>query len=102
MIKLKRLGVDVDGTLTQGVAFTVKECLNAKPRKDVIEKINKLYEWNFIIIYTARRRHLTEATLDWLDKHGVKYHAYSHHKVPFDDLIDDHVTHVNNIDSLLT
>jgi uncharacterized HAD superfamily protein len=101
MTNKKLLGVDVDGTLTKETCWNIEEVKTATPRLDVIEKVNKLYDSNFIVIYTARRRFLTEATLDWLDKHGVKYHAYSHIKVPFEDLIDDHVTHVNDIDTLL-
>ena len=101
MIKLKRLGVDVDGTLTNESCFTVEEVLNATPRLDVIEKVNKLYTWNFIVIYTARREDLANATKEWLNKHGVKYHAYSDKKIPLDDLIDDHVTHVDDIDKLI-
>ena len=41
------------------------------------------------MIYTARQNFLMSATFDWLDKWGVKYHAVSNRKTPFDIIIDD-------------
>ncbi len=101
MISRKLLGIDCDGTLTKETCFTIEEVLKAEPRLDIIEKVNHLYDHNFIIIYTARRDNLTEATKSWLRENGVKYHAYSNFKIPLDDLIDDHVTHVDDIDTLM-
>lgn len=74
--------VDVDGTLTKETCYTADECLNATPNKDMIEWSNKQYEYHFIIIYTARRHALYHPTMDWLNKHGVKYHAVQFEKTP--------------------
>jgi uncharacterized HAD superfamily protein len=82
--------VDVDGTLCTGVCWTAKECLNAKPRKDIIEKVNKLFKENLILIHTARQEDLLPATLQWLRKHGVMFHGWATGKKPADLYIDDH------------
>lgn len=86
----RRIAVDLDGTLCQGMHWRGnKSCLNAKPIKKMIALINKLYRTDFIVIYTARQNHMMSATFDWLDKNGVRYHAVSNRKVPFDLIIDD-------------
>ncbi len=73
--------VDCDGTLTKSVCFTPEECENAEPRQDVIDKVNSLgCVW--VIIYTARRDELIPATIRWLRKHNVRYHAISNIKIP--------------------
>ena len=81
--------VDMDGTLCEEICFTVEKCLTATPKKAVIEKVNKLYEENFITIYTARRDQLIEATLTWLRANGVRFHTISNQKIPADYYIDD-------------
>ena len=86
----RRIGVDLDNTLCIGEHWeSPEDCLSALPKQDVIERINQLFKDDFVIIYTARQNFLMSATFDWLDKHGVKYHAVSNRKVPFDILIDD-------------
>lgn len=88
--KRVRIGIDLDGTLCIGKHWmTAGECLKAKPIKKMIEYTNKLYRNNFIIIYTARQNFLIEATLEWLDRNGVQYHAISNKKIPLEFLIDD-------------
>ena len=82
--------VDMDGTLCEGTAWTEADVPLMKPRDEVIAKVNALYDHNFIVIYTARRDFLIHQTLHWLDKHGVKYHAFSNKKIPANKYIDDH------------
>ncbi len=88
-IEKKIIAVDVDGLLCEGDAWTLEECQSARPIKKNIEKVNKLYLTNFIVIFTARRDFLIFATLLWLRKNGVMYHAFSNRKMPADYYIDD-------------
>lgn len=67
--------VDFDGTLTEDVAWTPKECMDCKPSVDDIMAINELYKTKLIIIYTARPDYLYEASVKWLRNNGVKFHA---------------------------
>jgi uncharacterized HAD superfamily protein len=92
--KIKKRGVimvDVDGTLTlnRNGGWTEKDCLNAKPNKKVIAKINELFNKHTILIYTARPENLMEATLVWLRMHKVKFHGWATGKKPADLYIDD-------------
>lgn len=85
-----RIGVDLDDTLCKGQHWdTPEQVLGAKPIKEMIEAVEKLYKDNFVIIYTARQNFLISATMEWLDKHNVKYHAISNKKIPLGKLIDD-------------
>lgn len=79
----------MDGTLTIETCWTIKEALQATPNKKIIDKVNKLSENNFIIIYTARRDFMMSATTTWLKKHDVIYHAISNLKIPSDWYVDD-------------
>jgi len=84
----KIICVDVDGTLNNETCFTEKECLKATPVRKNIRKVNRLYQENFIIIWTARRNELISATLEWLGKCNIRFHAISNCKVPFDVYLD--------------
>jgi len=96
--KRRRIGIDMDGTLCVGKHwFTAKECSRAKPVKKMIEFVNKAYKHNFIVIYTARQNFLIEATLEWLEKYNVHYHAISNKKIPLEVLVDDLTVHPKNI-----
>ena len=78
------LCVDVDLTLTNEMCWTIEDCEKAGPRQDVIDRVNEEAKTVFIVIYTARRDHLIPATLKWLRKHGVTFHAISNNKCPTD------------------
>jgi uncharacterized HAD superfamily protein len=89
---IKIIAIDIDGVLTKGPdCFTEKEILNAVPNKKAIEKVNKLFLNNFVIIYTARRDNLIPATLKWLRKNGVMFQAISNNKMSSDCYIDDRI-----------
>lgn len=90
------LCIDMDGTLTKKICWTVKECLNAKANTKVIDLINKLYDNKFIIIYTARRDKLIPVTMEWLRRNNIRYHAISNLKTP-GFYIDDKCLNVNDI-----
>jgi len=74
--------IDIDGTLTKEVCFTPEECLSATPNLSVIKWVRNKFESDFIIIYTARRKALYDATMQWLEINGVPFHAYKDQKTP--------------------
>ena len=84
----KVYAIDVDGTLTKSVCWTPEECLDAQPRQEVIDAVNSL-QCVWIIINTARRDELMPATIRWLRKHNVRYHAICNQKIPADYYVDD-------------
>lgn len=90
--------VDVDGTLTKEICWTKRDCLTATPNKKVIDKVNKQYQKDFIVIYTARVDELIVPTLEWLRKNGVKFHAISNNKIPANLYLDDKATFCGNKD----
>ena len=84
------LGIDVDGTLTDGLdCFTEEECRVVKPDLEMIECVNKAYRGNYIIITSARRIDLIPETLRWLDRYNVLYNGYFPKKPAIDMLVDD-------------
>ena len=89
------IAIDMDGTLCESQCFTEEECKNALPRQAVIDKVNELYKFKYVVINTARSYVLAEATLLWLDRHNVSYHAISFKKTQLHLLIDDKVMHVD-------
>ena len=91
------VGVDVDGTLCYEICWTPKDCLVATPRQEVIDKVRELYlKQKYIVIATSRKPQLAEATLMWLDKNNVPYHAIDFRKTACDVLIDDKVINVED------
>jgi len=89
-MKPKVIAIDIDGTLTKETCWTEEECLNATPYQEVIDKVNEIFLTNFIVLYTARRDELITATLKWLRKHNVRFHAISNNKIGIDvGYVDD-------------
>lgn len=84
--------VDIDETICETASD--RNYANAKPLKERIEKINKLYdEGNTIIYWTARG---TGTSINWQDitekqfkKWNVKYHDLKFGKPVYDLFIDD-------------
>lgn len=74
--------IDLDETLCRGTSWTASDCLKAKPVEKMVSKVNELYRTHYIIIYTARQDDLIPATLEWLRRNNVRYHAISNLKVP--------------------
>ena len=84
--------VDIDGTICD---TPYGNYFSAKPIKERIEKLNKLYdEGNEIIYYTARgsktRVRWQQLTENQLKEWGVKYHKLVMGKPYGDHYIDDH------------
>ena len=83
---------DIDGT----VCSTDCEYIDAVPYKQVIDKINQLYdEGHYIQIFTSRG---TESGADWreftegqLFKWNIKYHKLIMGKPSYDLFVDDRV-----------
>lgn len=96
--KPKVYAVDLDGTLSLDSCWTAEDIENSRPNTELIERINDLYQNNFIIIHTARRHELYLPTINWLGKHGVRYHATRFEKLPCDQIVD--LDSVNRIEDL--
>lgn len=94
-MRCKLIMVDMDGTLCIEQAFSPEVCESATPVKEMIDKVNKCYIDNIIIIYTARRDELIPKTLEWLRRNNVRYHAISNIKVPGDVYIDDKMVSIS-------
>lgn len=90
------INFDLDGTLTQDVCWTPEECLNAKPDVKAVALLEELYKTKIIIIYTARRDFLIEASLKWLRKNSIKFHAISNNKIP-GFYIDDNCANIEDL-----
>ena len=81
---------DIDSTICTGGC----DYKDAKPYKEVIEKINKLYdEGHHIQFYTSRGtlsgKDWFKFTLEQLNSWGVKYHALKLGKPHYDLFVDD-------------
>jgi hypothetical protein len=75
--KQKLFLIDIDGTICDDI---LNEDSHLYPDANVFPKaleiINKWYdEGNIITFFTARETKDREVTLQWLDKHGFKYHG---------------------------
>jgi hypothetical protein len=75
--KQKLFLIDIDGTICDDIRNEESELYptaNVFPR--ALEIINKWYdEGNVITFFTARESKDRKVTLQWLDKHGFKYHG---------------------------
>lgn len=87
--------IDMDGTIcTEEKTYSRSM---AKPNEGAIESINKLVdEGHTVIIYSARSWQEYEMTVDWLQRHGVKYHQVVMGKPIGDVWIDDRAIRYNN------
>ena len=75
----KKYVIDIDGTICitkKKFKDMQKNYKAAKPRIDVINKINDLFDkGNIIFFYTSRPWVDFELTVKWLKKYSVKYHS---------------------------
>ena len=95
---MKLIYVDIDETICNREASSdfgvVHDYTKAKPIKENIAKINKLYdEGNTIVYWTARgsRKQIdwTELTTNQLNEWGAKYHELRVDKPFYDLFIED-------------
>ena len=99
--KLKNVvAVDIDGVIAEPLEEKDRhQYWLSIPIKDTINKVNKLYESKYVIIYhTARDPAHYAETFAWLLKHGCKFHALRMGKLNANWFIDDRNI---NIDELL-
>jgi hypothetical protein len=81
--------IDMDGTLSNGVAMTKEEVLEAEPVTEVANKVNELWLKHWIVIYTARRDDLVPATFEWLRRNNIRWHFFTNQKTPGGYYVDD-------------
>lgn len=95
---MSRFSIDIDGVISKKTVWSYRDSylrlrrmlLYIKPDKEVIKKVNKLYdEGHIIILNTSRIWHDYDVTVEWLKKHGVKYHQLIMAKPLCDFYIDD-------------
>lgn len=87
--KVPVICVDLDGVICTGETWTPEGCLLAVPNREIIESVQRAYMRAFIVIYTARRDELIPATLEWLRRNNVRYHAFSNQKIGAEIYVDD-------------
>lgn len=88
MDKIKRVVIDIDGTICEELPTFEKSLAN--PIAGALESVNKLYDSGvFIIFYTARGWAEFKMTENWLKSHGFKYHTLICGKPVYDMWIDD-------------
>ena len=84
--------VDIDNTICKTIGTDYKGAL---PIEDNIKKVNKLYENNTIVMWTARgtlsNKNWFDLTYNQLLDWGVLFHELRMGKPAFDLLIDDKV-----------
>ncbi len=85
----------MDGTICEEMR-TYSRSL-AQPKEGAVDRINHLYEQGHtILIYSARTWMEYEMTVDWLNRHQIKYHQLLMGK-PIGDLwIDDRAVPFRN------
>ncbi len=68
--------IDIDGTITDDVPNEEPERMETcLPYSGSVEKINQWYEEGHIItFFTSRTDEHRDVTINWLEKHGYKYH----------------------------
>ncbi|AZA93325.1 Uncharacterized conserved protein [Chryseobacterium nakagawai] len=74
---VKNYLIDIDGTITDDVPNEEPErMVTCEPYPDALKTVNKWYdEGHQICFFTSRTENLKQVTIDWLDKHGFKYHS---------------------------
>lgn len=75
--EVKNYLIDIDGTITDDIPNEEWEkMVSCLPYPDALETINRWYDQGHIIcFFTSRTEDLKQLTIDWLDKHGFKYHS---------------------------
>jgi uncharacterized HAD superfamily protein len=79
---------DIDGTICS--KEKPENYSNAIPHKDMIQKINELYDKGHIIyFFTARHMERERLTKEWLHRYHVKYHHIFFGKPVAEIYVDD-------------
>lgn len=69
--------IDIDGTICDDVPNEEPErMVTAVPYPDALETLNRWFDQGQIItFFTSRTEDLREITVEWLNRHGFKYHG---------------------------
>ncbi len=95
---MKTYIIDIDGVISKKLSWSIEDSylrmremlMDIKPDKKVIKRVNFLYEnGHTIILHTSRLWRDYDATVEWLDIHGVKYHTLIMAKPLGDVYVDD-------------
>ena len=75
--EIKNYLIDIDGTITDDIPNEEPErMMTCEPFLDALETINRWHDQGHrICFFTSRTENLKQITIDWLDKHGFKYHS---------------------------
>jgi len=73
---VKNFLVDIDGTVCDDVPNEEPERMSTVlPYPDALQMVNQWYEEGHIItFFTSRTSDTRDVTIEWLDRHGFKYH----------------------------
>jgi|TARA_R100000655_G_scaffold96161_1_gene138482 uncharacterized HAD superfamily protein len=73
---IKNYLIDIDGTITDDIPNEEPEkMVTCEPWLDSLNIINEWYdEGHIITFFTSRTDEVRDITVDWLKKHGFKYH----------------------------
>jgi len=73
---VKNFLVDIDGTVCDDVPNEEPERMSTVlPYPDALQMVNQWYEEGHIItFFTSRGSDTRDVTIEWLDRHGFKYH----------------------------
>lgn len=93
---IMRIGVDVDGTLTQDIKGWDYE--NRKPNIKMIKWVNAQFqEGHYIELFTCRFPQDEKVTRVWLKKWGVKYNNIIFGKPKYDLYVGDEVITIEEV-----
>ena len=97
--KSKSYIIDIDGTICDTVN---SDYLSSQPKKDIIEKFNKLYDDGYEVHYWTARGAISKKNWDYWTKRqlegwGVKYTSINMDKPHYDYWIDDKSINVKDI-----
>ncbi len=74
---VKNYLIDIDGTVCDDVPNEEPErMVTVMPYPDALKILNKWYdEGHIITFFTSRTEDTRDITIEWLDRHGFKYHG---------------------------
>lgn len=97
---MKVIYVDIDETICE--TPSLRNYFNAKPIQENIEKINKLYDKGYTIVYWTARGSRTQ--INWYDltkkqltEWGAKHHELKTNKPYYDLFIDDKTLRIEEL-----
>lgn len=75
--EIKNYLIDIDGTICDDIPNEQPERMStARVYPDALETLNKWFDDGHIItFFTSRTEEHRAVTIEWLDKHGFKYHG---------------------------